>query len=83
MPPLAHPPILLTIVSAILDSLSTSDLTLALCSNPLTDEVMRVDVGIEKMGHRMRIISQIEETSNSKTDGIPDSLIDSQRMKLT
>ena len=59
MSKVANPTVFLSIVS--IDSQKSHLLFVFLPSNTLTDPVLRVEVGIEKMGHRMRILSQLRQ----------------------
>ena len=47
--------------------------------NPLTDEILKDDFGIEKLGHRARILNKLKEESKYYANKLRDSIINYQR----
>ena len=46
--------------------------------NPLTDEILKDDFGIEKLGHRARILNKLKEESKYYANKLRDSIINYQ-----
>ena len=58
VPAFTHPLVVLPVVSQLALRLISS---FACISNTLTDDLLRREIGIEKIGHRMRILSQLRQ----------------------
>ena len=47
----------------------------SLSKNPLTDEILKDEIGIEKIGHRARILNKLKEESNKFANRLRDSVV--------
>jgi len=46
-----------------------------LSNNPLTDEILKNDIGIDKLGYRTRILNKLKEEYNSYSKKLKDSVV--------
>ena len=46
-----------------------------LSNNPLTDEILKNELGIDKLGHRTRILNKIIEECPSYLDKLKDTVV--------
>ena len=46
-----------------------------LSNNPLTDQILKNDLGIDKLGYRARILNKLKEELNSYSNNLKNSVV--------